>query len=93
MKDFRYHILEILIDEIGSEDIDESVLEIPPNPEMGDYAYPGFVLRFGFLFLRTFCFYLLGFNNWMNLFFWVQRFNRFTLIMARVLNLGKVVFG
>ena len=44
MKDFRYHILEILIDEIGSEDIDESVLEIPPNPEMGDYAYPCFLL-------------------------------------------------
>ncbi len=42
--DFRFHIIEKLIDEVGSDDIDDSVLEVPPDPALGDYAFPCFIL-------------------------------------------------
>jgi arginyl-tRNA synthetase len=44
MINFRLHIIERLVDEVGSEGVDESVLEIPPDSTMGDYAFPCFLL-------------------------------------------------
>lgn len=42
MDEFRLHIAEKLADEAG--EIDETIIEIPPNPKMGDYAFPCFTL-------------------------------------------------
>ncbi|MFC1723209.1 arginine--tRNA ligase [Nanoarchaeota archaeon] len=44
MNKFKYHIFEKIVDEVGSDDIDDSILEVPPDPELGDYAFPCFVL-------------------------------------------------
>ncbi|HII71322.1 TPA: arginine--tRNA ligase, partial [Candidatus Woesearchaeota archaeon] len=44
MANFRFHIIEKIIDEVGSDDIDDSVLEVPPDPALGDYAFPCFTL-------------------------------------------------
>jgi len=44
MDDFKLHIIEKIVDEIGSEGIDESIIEVPPDPLLGDYAFPCFVL-------------------------------------------------
>jgi len=41
---FRYHIIERIIDEVGSDGIDDSLLEVPPDPKMGDFAFPCFSL-------------------------------------------------
>src|SRR3989338_2595957 len=41
MDDFKEEILKFLKKEAKLED---AVLEVPPNPEMGDYAFPCFVL-------------------------------------------------
>ncbi|MFC1742261.1 arginine--tRNA ligase [Nanoarchaeota archaeon] len=44
MDDFRLHVIEKIIDEVGSDGIDEGILEVPPDPKLGDYAFPCFVL-------------------------------------------------
>jgi arginyl-tRNA synthetase len=44
MDDFKLHIIEKIIDEAGAEGVDESVIEVPPDPKLGDYAFPCFVL-------------------------------------------------
>ena len=44
MDQFKLHIIEKVIDETGPEGIDESMLEVPPDPKLGDYAFPCFVL-------------------------------------------------
>jgi arginyl-tRNA synthetase len=44
MDQFKLHIIEKIIDETGPEGIDESVIEVPPDPKLGDYAFPCFVL-------------------------------------------------
>jgi arginyl-tRNA synthetase len=44
MDEFRLHIIEKIIDETGSDGIDEAILEIPPDPKLGDYAFPCFTL-------------------------------------------------
>lgn len=44
MDDFRIHIIEKIVDEAGPDGIDESTLEVPPDPKLGDYAFPCFVL-------------------------------------------------
>ena len=44
MDDFKLHIIEKIIDEVGSDNIDESVIEIPPDPKLGDYAFPCFTV-------------------------------------------------
>ncbi len=42
MDGFKLHIIEKIVDELGSEGVDESSLEVPPDPKMGDYAFPCF---------------------------------------------------
>jgi len=42
--EFKLHIIEKIIDEIGAEGVDESMLETPPEPTLGDYAFPCFTL-------------------------------------------------
>ena len=44
MDDYKLHIVEKLVDEAGTEGIDESAISIPPDPKMGDYAFPCFML-------------------------------------------------
>lgn len=44
MDRFRLHIIEKIVDEAGTDEIDESVIEVPPDPKLGDYAFPCFVL-------------------------------------------------
>ena len=44
MDDFRLHIIEKIVDETGAEGVDEGILEVPPDPKLGDYAFPCFVL-------------------------------------------------
>ena len=44
MDGFRIHIIEKIVDEAGGEGIDETSLEIPPDPKLGDYAFPCFLL-------------------------------------------------
>jgi arginyl-tRNA synthetase len=44
MDEFKLHITEKIIDEAGSEGIDDSLIEIPPDPSLGDYAFPCFTL-------------------------------------------------
>jgi arginyl-tRNA synthetase len=44
MDDFRLHIIEKIVDETGAEGVDEGILEVPPDPNLGDYAFPCFVL-------------------------------------------------
>ncbi len=44
MDEFKLHIIEKIVDEAGAEGIDESIIETPPDPKMGDYAFPCFVL-------------------------------------------------
>ncbi len=44
MDKFKLHIIEKIVDEAGTDGIDESLIEIPPDPAMGDYAFPCFVL-------------------------------------------------
>ncbi|MFH1064127.1 MAG: arginine--tRNA ligase [Candidatus Woesearchaeota archaeon] len=43
MDEFKLHIIEKIVDELGSEGVDERSLEIPPDPAMGDYAFPCFM--------------------------------------------------
>jgi len=44
MDNFRLHIIEKIVDEAGTEGIDESLIEVPPDPKLGDYAFPCFTL-------------------------------------------------
>lgn len=44
MDEFKLHIIEKIVDEVGADNIDESVIEVPPDPKLGDYAFPCFVL-------------------------------------------------
>ncbi len=44
MDEFKLHIIEKIVDEAGADDIDESVIEVPPDPNLGDYAFPCFIL-------------------------------------------------
>ncbi|MBU2561540.1 MAG: arginine--tRNA ligase [Nanoarchaeota archaeon] len=44
MDEFKLHIIEKIVDEAGADGIDESSVEIPPDPKMGDYAFPCFTL-------------------------------------------------
>ena len=44
MDEFKLHITEKIVDEAGVEGVDDSLIEIPPDPAMGDYAFPCFVL-------------------------------------------------
>jgi arginyl-tRNA synthetase len=44
MDDFKLHIIEKIVDEVGGDGIDESVIEVPPDPKLGDYAFPCFVV-------------------------------------------------
>jgi len=41
---FKLHIIEKIVDEAGSDEIDESLIEVPPDTKLGDYAFPCFVL-------------------------------------------------
>jgi arginyl-tRNA synthetase len=44
MDEFKLHITEKIVDEAGAEGVDDSLIEIPPDPSLGDYAFPCFVL-------------------------------------------------
>lgn len=46
MKDFKLEIGKVLSEKIEDMKLDEilSLMEVPPNPEMGDYAFPCFKL-------------------------------------------------
>jgi arginyl-tRNA synthetase len=44
MDKYKLHIIEKIVDEAGSDGISEETLEVPPDPKLGDYAFPCFVL-------------------------------------------------
>ncbi len=44
MDKFKLHIIEKIVDEAGTDGVDESVLEVPPDTKLGDYAFPCFTL-------------------------------------------------
>lgn len=43
MADFKKHIIKLLSDNV-SLDLTEDMLEVPPDPKMGDFAFPCFIL-------------------------------------------------
>ncbi|MBW2972554.1 arginine--tRNA ligase, partial [Candidatus Woesearchaeota archaeon] len=44
MDEFKLHIIEKIVDEAGTDGVEESAIETPPDPKMGDYAFPCFTL-------------------------------------------------
>jgi len=44
MDEFKLHIIEKIVDETGTDGIDETIIEVPPDNKLGDYAFPCFIL-------------------------------------------------